>query len=175
MTNPAPGTSRQPRTTGETPTERLARNWGDILQELRVIQTGTQILTGFLLTLAFQPRFTDLDAYQQDLYLVLVAAAVLTTALSFTPVVIHRRLFRTGEKDRVVHLGNRLLIATLVAVGFVLTGVVMLVFDVVLGRVPGIVAGVLALGVLGAFWLVMPRWASRGRHLSVDEGSDEPA
>ena len=105
----------------------------------------------------------------------LVAAAVLTTALSFTPVVIHRRLFRTGEKDRVVHLGNRLLIATLVAVGLVLTGAVMLIVDVVLGRVPGVIAGATALVVLGVFWLLLPRLAARGRHLSVDEGSDEPA
>jgi len=165
----------QETVTGETRTERLARNWGDILQELRVIQTGTQILTGFLLTLAFQPRFTELDAYQQDLYLVLVAGAVLTTALSFTPVVIHRALFRTGAKDRVVHVGNRFLIATLVAVGLVLTGVVMLIVDVVLGRVPGFIAGGAALLLIAGFWLLVPRLAARGRHRAVDEDDDEPA
>ncbi len=161
--------------TGETQTERLARNWADILQELRVIQTGTQILTGFLLTLAFQPRFTELDQYQQDLYLVLVAGAVLTTALSFTPVVIHRSLFRSGSKDRVVHLGNRLLVFTLIAVGFVLTGAVMLIVDVVLGRVPGIVAGVLALLVIAGFWLLIPWAARRGKHRAFAEDEDEPA
>lgn len=171
-----PGREHEPATsTGETRTERLARNWGDILQELRVIQTGTQILTGFLLTLAFQPRFTDLDAYQQDLYLVLVAGAVLTTALSFTPVVIHRSLFRSGAKDRVVHLGNRLLIATLVAVGLVLTGAVMLIVDVVLGRVPGFIAGGAALVLIAGFWLIVPRIAARGRHREVVEDEDEPA
>ncbi len=160
--------------TGETRTERLARNWADILQELRVVQTGTQILTGFLLILVFQSRFGELDAYQQDLYLVLVVAAVLTTALSFTPVVIHRALFRSGEKDRVVHIGNRLLIATLVAIGFVLAGAMMLIVDVVLGRVPGIVAGVAALLCIAAFWLLLPRLATRGRHRAVPEDDDEP-
>ena len=45
----------------ETPTERYDRNWIELLQELRVLQTGTQILTGFLLALAFQPAFADLD------------------------------------------------------------------------------------------------------------------
>src|SRR5439155_6937869 len=40
----------------ESPTERLDRNWNDILQELRVVQTGVQLLTGFLLTLPFQQR-----------------------------------------------------------------------------------------------------------------------
>ncbi len=53
----------------ETEAERLDRNWAEILQELRVVQTGTQILTGFLLTLVFQQRFTELDPYQVEIYL----------------------------------------------------------------------------------------------------------
>ena len=154
----------------ESPAERLNRNWSDILQELRVIQTGTQILTGFLLTLAFQPRFADLDAYQQDLYLVLVAGAVLTTALSFTPVVIHRTLFRAGAKERIVHTGDRLLVATLVAVGLVLTGAIMLIVDVVLGRVAGFVAGGAALLIISGFWLLLPRIAARGLRRGGAEG-----
>lgn len=48
----------------ETPAERSDRNWHELLQELRVMQTGVQVLTGFLLTLPFQARFTDLDSYQ---------------------------------------------------------------------------------------------------------------
>jgi len=59
----------------ETQAERLDRNWNEILQELRVVQTGTQILTGFLLTVAFQQRFEDLDRFQVTVYLVLVALA----------------------------------------------------------------------------------------------------
>ena len=53
----------------ETPTERLDRNWGDLLQELRVSQTGVQLLTGFLLTLPFQSRFAELDRVEQNIYL----------------------------------------------------------------------------------------------------------
>ena len=60
----------------ETESERNDRNWTEILQELRVIQTGTQILTGFLLTLTFQQRFTALDQYQVDTYLALVTVAI---------------------------------------------------------------------------------------------------
>ena len=51
----------------ETPAQRADRNWNEILQELRVLQTGTQILTGFLLALAFQPSFADLDGGQRML------------------------------------------------------------------------------------------------------------
>src|SRR5215213_2429038 len=84
--------------TGETERERINRNWDELLQELRVTQTGVQILTGFLLTLPFQQRFEDLDDYQRDLFLVLVLLAVLTTALIVAPVSLHRILFRKHLK-----------------------------------------------------------------------------
>src|SRR5690606_22121652 len=74
--DPAPGGDRH-----ETPTERLDRNWNEILQELRVTQTGIQILTGFLLTVPFQSRFADLTATQRVVYLVLVLLAAVTTGL----------------------------------------------------------------------------------------------
>jgi hypothetical protein len=140
----------------ESENERLDRNWTEILQELRVTQTGTQILTGFLLTLAFQPRFADLDAFQVDVYLVLVVLAVLTTALALAPVSLHRTLFREGAKEQIVLIGNRILKATLLGVALVLMGTVLLIFDVVLGRAAGIVAVSASLVVILVFWFVVP-------------------
>src|SRR6201996_4292485 len=81
-------------TRGETETERLDRNWNDLLQELRVVQTGVQLLTGFLLTLPFQARFTQLGEFQQNVYLVTVGLAVSATGVLVAPVAIHRMLFR---------------------------------------------------------------------------------
>ena len=80
----------------ETETERLDRNWGELLQELRVLETGTQILTGFLLTVAFQQKFSQLNAGQVTLYLVLVSLSALATMLVLAPVSLHRTLFRQG-------------------------------------------------------------------------------
>lgn len=147
----------------ETETERLDRNWNEILQELRVIQTGTQILTGFLLTLAFQQRFTDLDAYQVDTYLALVIAAALTTALALAPVSLHRALFRQRAKDVIVRIANRILKLTMGAIGVTLVGTVMLIFDVVVGRAAGLVAGSATLVVICLAWLVLPAGARRNR------------
>ncbi|TQO20348.1 hypothetical protein FB472_1979 [Rhodoglobus vestalii] len=118
----------------ETAIERSDRNWTEILPELRVIQTGTQILTGFLLTLAFQPRFTELDQHQVELYLALVTVAVLATVLALTPVSLHRALFGRRSKPRLVTLSDRLLKITLVVVSLTITGTAMLIFDVVVGR-----------------------------------------
>jgi hypothetical protein len=140
----------------ETEMERSDRNWTEILQELRVIQTGTQILTGFLLTLAFQQRFTDLDTYQVNTYLALVVAAVLATSLAISPVALHRALFRRRAKDTIVRIANFMLKATLAAVGITLAGTAMLIFDVVVSRGAGLVAGIGALVIVALAWLAMP-------------------
>ena len=94
---------------GETENERHDRNWNDILQELRVIQTGTQILTGFLLTLPFQQRFGLLAGYEVASYLALVVTAALATILALSPVALHRTLFRHRAKGVMVVIANRLL------------------------------------------------------------------
>ncbi len=124
----------------ESVDERLDRNWIEILQELRVTQTGTQILTGFLLAVAFQPTFAGLQPYQHRIYLVLVTVAVLTTALGLVPVSLHRSLFRRHAKLEVVQTGHILLRLVLLGVGLVLTGTVLLVFSVVLGPAPAVLA-----------------------------------
>ena len=140
----------------ETENERLDRNWNEILQELRVTQTGTQILTGFLLTLAFQQRFQDLDDYQVDLYLVLVGLAALSTALGLAPVSLHRALFRMRRKNAVVKVADRLLQATILCVGLLISGVVMLIFDVVVSRAAGIIAAAVTAVLLLGVWILLP-------------------
>ena len=91
-----------PSAPGETPQQTVERNWNELLQEFRVIQTGTQILTGFLLTLPFQAKFSSLTSAQTTLYLCLVSGSALATALALTPVSVHRILFRHGEKTQIV-------------------------------------------------------------------------
>lgn len=140
----------------ETEQERIARNWDELLQELRVTQTGTQILTGFLLTLAFQSRFSTLDDYQLALYLALVAGAALSTVFGLAPVSLHRRFFRRGKKPRIVGLANRLLQLMLITLALVLSGTVMFIFDIVLGRTVGYLAGGVTALTIIAVWLATP-------------------
>ncbi|TBN56403.1 sodium:proton antiporter [Glaciihabitans arcticus] len=149
----------EPAARHETESERLDRNWNEILQELRVTQTGTQILTGFLLTLAFQPRFAELDAFQIDVYLVLVVLACITTALALAPVSLHRALFQKRAKRQIVHIGDSILKLTLAGVAGVLTGVTLLVFDVVVGRAAGVIAGSATLVFVLLAWLLVPQLA----------------
>ena len=81
----------------ETEAQRLDRNWSGLLQELRVAQTGVQLLTGFLLTLPFQQRFTQLDGVMRTVYLVTVACSIGATVLLVAPVSMHRLLFRPAR------------------------------------------------------------------------------
>jgi hypothetical protein len=133
----------------ESLNERMDRNWNEILQELRVTQTGTQIFTGFLLTIAFQTRFTELTTFQVRVYLVLVIAAVLTTAFGLAPVSLHRSLFRKGAKMIVVETAHIIMRITLVGVAVMLIGTVLLIFDLVVGRNAALIlAGVTLLVVI---------------------------
>jgi membrane-bound ClpP family serine protease len=133
----------------ESLNERMDRNWNEILQELRVTQTGTQIFTGFLLTIAFQARFTELTTFQVRVYLVLVISAVLTTAFGLAPVSLHRSLFRKGAKMIIVETAHIIMRITLVGVAVMLIGTVLLIFDLVIGRrVALILAGVTMLVVI---------------------------
>ncbi|MEF2975831.1 DUF6328 family protein [Subtercola sp. YIM 133946] len=154
----APGRDeRMPPAVGdESPVETLERNWSELLQEFRVVQTGTQILTGFLLTLPFQARFGDLTAFQNALYLCLVVGSALATALALTPVSIHRVLFRHGAKAQIVTTANRLALVTLGVVSLVITGTVAFIFDVVLGDTAAVVAAVAALVTLAGLWVALP-------------------
>ena len=124
----------------ETEDERLDRKFNDLLQELRVMQTGAQLTAGFLLTLPFQSSFQDLDDFATGLYLVLVLLAAVATTLVMGPVAIHRRLSGHHIKERIVASAHRIVYAVLTCVALLVTGMVMLIFDVVLDRTYAVVA-----------------------------------
>ncbi|WP_225753610.1 DUF6328 family protein [Actinotalea sp. Marseille-Q4924] len=140
----------------ETATERLDRNWNEILQELRVTQTGIQILTGFLLTVPFSARFEDLDANHRTIYLGLVILAATTTALLVAPVSLHRQLFRRRAKSALVTAADRLMRVGLVFLALTVSGVVLLVFDVVVDLPFAIAAAGAILTLLVLAWFVLP-------------------
>jgi hypothetical protein len=140
----------------EAPIERLDRNWGDLLQELRVVQTGVQLLTGLLLTVPFQLRFDDLTGSQRVLYLVTLSLSAAATGMLIAPVAMHRVLFRQHARAELVGAGQRFAIAGLALLGLAVTGVIVLIFDVVAGTTAAIVAGAVCLVVFGLLWAAIP-------------------
>jgi hypothetical protein len=153
----------------ETEADRLDRNYAELLQELRVTQTGVQILFAFLLTLAFTQRFEHISSFQRGTYVVTLMFAAGAAALLIAPVAFHRIVFRRNQKDDLVFAANRMALG---GVGFLLVaivGAVLLILDVTLGRGPAVaLSAVVAVWFL-LLWLVIPL-ISRGREELPDDG-----
>jgi len=146
--------------------ERLDRNWAELLQELRVLQTGVQLLTGFLLTLPFQQRFATLSSAERGIYLADVSAAVCSTALLIAPVALHRLLFRQHARAEQVTMAHRLAMAGSTLLAVAICGVVVLIFDVVSGPRAAIGGGAVAGLVIVSAWLLLP--LSRRRNVGAE-------
>jgi hypothetical protein len=136
--------------------EVLDRNWSELLQELRVAQTGTQILTGFLLTLPFSSGFPKLTDDQKHLYLAVLIGSVVATGLNLAPVAYHRILFRQHKRRWLVSAGNVAARAALVMLALDSAAVVLLVFDVVVSRVAALVAAAAVLLFVLVLWGGVP-------------------
>jgi len=154
----------------EAPGERLDRQWSELLSELRVTQTGIQLLAGFLLTLPFQQRFAELGGWLRLVYLAAVVAATLATLFVLAPIVSHRILFRAHLKDRLVATSHTLARVGLGLLGIAVTCVTTLTFGFLLGRPAGLAVGVLTLAVCVGLWVALPlavgRRGSRSRSYS---------
>lgn len=140
----------------ETEIQRLDRNWVSLLQELRVVQTGVQLLTGFLLTLPFQQRFQILDTTMRVIYLATVGCSIGATVLLEAPVAMHRLLFRRHRIQFVVSAAHRFAYAGLLLMGLSLTGVAVVIFGTVGGMAAGIIAGACAMTAQLFFWVLLP-------------------
>ena len=140
----------------ETARERSTRKWNEMLQELRVAQTGVQVLTGFLLTLPFSSRFDEIEQVEKAAYLVTVSSSILAAGFLIAPVAFHRVLFGKHEKEWLVEAANRAARAGLTLLAVTMCGVIFLVFSLVVGRVPAYVASGVTLAVLAGLWLVVP-------------------
>jgi hypothetical protein len=141
----------------ETPQERADRMWVDLLQEIRVAQTGVQILFGFLLTVVFQPTYRQLSEPDQTLYMVTIVLGATATGALVAPVAFHRVVSGRRIKPAAVTWAARLTVLGLVLLLATMTASLLLVLRMAThddGYVPWIVAGVAALYIL--WWLVVP-------------------
>ncbi len=123
---------RDGATRNENALERVDRNLVELLQEVRVVQTGVQVLFAFLLTAPLAARFPqELSAFQRLTYFVTLLAAGAAAILLIAPTAYHRILFRLGDKEHLVAVANRFTLAGLTCVGVSITGALLLVTDVI--------------------------------------------
>jgi hypothetical protein len=155
------GTRKRGRT--ETEDERADRMWGELIQEVRVAQTGVQILFGFLLTVVFTPRYPQLDQTEQTIYIITVVLGAAATGALIGPVSLHRIVSGRRIKPQAVRWASRLTFVGLVLLLATMTAALLLILRVAThdGYVPYLVAGVVAWYLV--CWFVVPLW-TRHRH-----------
>lgn len=146
----------EPDRPGETEAQRDDRNTMELLNELRVVGIGVQVLFGFLLGLPFTNHFSKLYTAQRGVYLATVTLAALSTVLLVAPVAYHRLLFRRHEKGSLVRVTNVLAIAGLVTVGLAVSCAVLLVVTVVAPGAPAIVITALIVVAFAGLWFALP-------------------
>jgi Family of unknown function (DUF6328) len=146
----------EPDGRNETQLERCDRNLVELLQEVRVVQTGVQVLFAFLLMAPLTPGFRNLDSLQRAEYFVTLALAGGAAVLLIAPTAYHRILFRLGDKDYVVRVSNRLTTAGLAVVGMSMVGAMLFVTGVLFGQTAALVAGAVAGGTVLTLWGVLP-------------------
>ncbi|MEI8406353.1 MULTISPECIES: DUF6328 family protein [unclassified Kribbella] len=143
---------------GEDEAKKLDRHWNELLQELRLAQTGTQILFAFLLSIAFQAKFQEADTFTHDVYAGTLIASALAVGLFLAPVSFHRLVYRQKLRDRMLPIAGHMTSAGLVFLIIAMAGGVQLALDVVLPRSLAIVIAALVLAWFAVFWYVIPAW-----------------
>jgi len=140
----------------ETEEERLDRNLGELLNELRVALPGVQVLFAFLLGVPFAQRFSKLASYQQDIYFGTLICAAAATAFLIAPSAWHRIEFRLQDKQHIVLRANLFAIIGLGFLALAMTGVVLLVTDFIFSPLTSAIATSLTASLFALLWYVMP-------------------
>jgi len=148
----------------ETPLERCDRNLVELLQEVRVVQTGVQVLFAFLLMAPLTPGFADLSSLQRVEYFVTLALSGVAALLLIAPTAYHRLLFRRNDKEYLVRVANRLTIAGLAAVALSMAGALLFVTGVLFGQTAALIAGLITAASAVTLWCALP--LARRRALS---------
>jgi hypothetical protein len=147
----------------ESDLERLDRNLVELLQEVRVVQTGVQVLFAFLLTVPFSSRFDEITGFQRGVYFAALVASTAAAVLLIAPTSVHRILFRLGQKEYMVEVSNRLAIGGLASTAVAMIAVVLLISDLLFSLGWAVLATVLVAIGFAWFWygLALLRRAER--------------
>ncbi|MFF3073380.1 DUF6328 family protein [Kitasatospora sp. NPDC057904] len=142
----------------ETPQERADRMWADMLQEVRVCQTGAQILFGFLIGVAFTPRFAALPGFDKNLYTATVILGALATGALIAPVAFHRLLAGHGMKPELIHVAGHLITTGLITLALTIAAALLLLLRTATGNPAAawIISGAVLLW-FTTTWLVLPQ------------------
>ena len=136
----------------ETKAERLDRELTELVQELRVLLPGVQVLFGFLLVVPFSVGFRSVDGGERALFFVAIAATTISAVLLIAPSARHRARFRDRDKEAIIVSSNQLTIASTAFLAAAMVAVVVLVGEYLYNWVLGVIAGSVTFVLIAWFW-----------------------
>ena len=151
-----PGREPERRGRHETAEERADRRWAEMLQEVRVVQTGAQILFGFLLSVAFSPRFHSIGSFDRGVYVVTVVLGALATGTLIAPVAFHRFLEGHRLKPQLVTAGSRLITLGVILLALTVGSALMLLLHVAIGSAHAYAIAGAVTAWFAVCWLLIP-------------------
>ena len=141
---------------GEEPEERVSRELIELLNELRVALPGVQVLFAFLLAVPFAQGFSTTTDFQRGLFFTVLSLTAVSSALLIAPSAWHRLRFRQRDKERILHVSNKMSIAGMGFLAAAMIGAVMLIADFIYSPTLTIISGAIAAVVFGMLWYVLP-------------------
>jgi Family of unknown function (DUF6328) len=154
----------------ETPLERCDRNLVELLQEVRVVQTGVQVLFAFLLMAPLSSRFPELSTAVRIEYFATMIAAGAAAVLLIAPTAYHRLLFRLGDKEHLVTVANRFTLAGLACVGLSMIGALGFVSAYLIPGPAEVVVPVVAAAAMAWCWWIAPMRRRRAIRATAPSG-----
>jgi hypothetical protein len=145
----------------ESKGERLDRELGELLQELRVILPGVQVLLAFLLTAPFQQRFAAIPGSMRNAFFAAIVCATLATAFLIAPSAHHRMRWRAGDKERLVRIGNQMAIVGTVFLAAAIVLALYVVTDVLFPTNLAVLTALAGLVLFAGLWYVVPMVGAR--------------
>ena len=159
----------------ESTGERLDRELMELLQGIRVVMPGVQVLLAFLLTVPFQPRFAQLPGSLRNAFFAAIACATLATVLLIAPSTHHRLLFRAREKEWLLRVGNQMALWGTVLLGASIVLALYVVTNVLFTSEQALLTTAIAVVVFAGLWYVLPLTRRSSSTSSSDERAEEEA
>jgi Family of unknown function (DUF6328) len=148
----------------ETDKERVDRELIEFLNEVRVVLPGVQVLFAFLLTVPFTGTFGEIDGQERAAYIIAFFSTAIAAVLMITPSSFHRLRFRKGDKEAILRMSSRLILAGIASLSVAMTAVVWLVSELLFSQAIANAIGVVTAVVVVSLWFVLPllrRFAGR--------------
>jgi hypothetical protein len=159
----------------ESTGERLDRELMELLQGIRVVMPGVQVLLAFLLTVPFQQRFAELPGSLRNAFFAAIACATLATVLLIAPSTHHRLLFRAREKEWLLRVGNQMALWGTVLLGASIVLALYVVTNVLFTSEQALLTTAIAIVVFAGLWYVLPLTRRSSSTSSSDERAEEEA